>query len=425
MSNRKTLFVGAYERANFGDLLFLLISRKYRPEASTVAAAPFSGDMAHLLGHDIPGLAETLASDSFGSVWVVGGEIGGTSMADAYRMSANTVDYGEWRRQTFSGRREALALVSGRAPAASPYLPRMSASPATRGCAFVVNSVGLSGLRGLRGSRRDEAWAAIEEAEYLSVRDAASSQLLTSRDIQHTLAPDLVHTILKHFPQVQRMRQADLALVQVKERVLLEYGPEEFAKSLATSRALRGFRIRLFSAGEARGHDSLELYRRVAAEFNLLSPGRRLEVGTAQRPLDKVAEIAEAGLWIGTSLHGLILSTAFSIPHVGLELEKLARYADTWSDPMPMRVDPSGLDDAIASSLAIAQEVDLYERARDLSASADASALSASAAIESHDQRLDIVGLTELRASRDATIHRRARRPLRRAYDSLEALVKW
>jgi hypothetical protein len=50
----RVLLVGAYERDNFGDLLFLLVTERYLEGADVVAAAPFSADMRHLLGREIP-----------------------------------------------------------------------------------------------------------------------------------------------------------------------------------------------------------------------------------------------------------------------------------------------------------------------------------------------------------------------------------
>ena len=46
--------MGAYERDNFGDLLFLLVTERYLGGADVVAAAPFAADMRRLLGRRIP-----------------------------------------------------------------------------------------------------------------------------------------------------------------------------------------------------------------------------------------------------------------------------------------------------------------------------------------------------------------------------------
>jgi hypothetical protein len=45
----RVLMVGAYERDNLGDLLFLLVTERYLPHAEIVSAAPFGADMTTLL----------------------------------------------------------------------------------------------------------------------------------------------------------------------------------------------------------------------------------------------------------------------------------------------------------------------------------------------------------------------------------------
>lgn len=381
-TNTQVLLVGAYERENFGDLLFLLRTRDYMINAQTTAVAPFSGDMMETLGQNIPAFAETVRDKAFDAIWVVGGEVGGTTVADAYRMSAAEDDYEKFLALSPKARIAELERVSGMTVAASPYLPRPSSRVSTMGSNLVVNSVGLSGMRNLFGSRRDETWGAIQEASYVSVRDKESSDVLTKNSIQHELAPDLVHSYgltVDHFGP----RDSDVALIQVKAKVLASLGAEEFAATLAKSKQLENFRLRLFSAGNARGHDSIELYEEVALHFNRIAPNRSIEVSRTLMPLEKLREIATCGLWVGTSLHGLIISSSFDTPRVALELDKLVRYATTWQETMPVGVAMSDVDAAIESALLESPRSIASGRAMELAEMADRSAkLAASAALE-------------------------------------------
>src|SRR5215218_1336037 len=83
-SSRRVLLVGAYERDNFGDLLFLLVTERY-----LVAAAPFSADMRALLGRHIPAYGPLLRDEAFDAIWTVGGQVGRVDLLRAYRMSAS------------------------------------------------------------------------------------------------------------------------------------------------------------------------------------------------------------------------------------------------------------------------------------------------------------------------------------------------
>lgn len=49
----RVLTVGAYERDNVGDLLFLLVTEQYLRDAEVVAAAPFDADMTSLLDRQV------------------------------------------------------------------------------------------------------------------------------------------------------------------------------------------------------------------------------------------------------------------------------------------------------------------------------------------------------------------------------------
>lgn len=371
--NPQVTLVGAYERDNFGDLLFLLQTRHYVETISrnVVASAPFSARAGGPLPESIRRYASTVAECHPDAVWVVGGEVGSTSVADAFLISASARDFSDFRSQSKRGRIRYLEHVSGLEPSAMAYLPRMSALPHTHGSSLIVNSVGLNGIRGLWGSRQEDAIASLREATFISVRDRRSSEFLRQLSIEHLLAPDLIHSIsLNHEPNGEP--EPNVALIQVKARVLMQYGPEEFAEALAKSRELKKFQLRLFTAGLARGHDSVELYGQVVESFRRLAPDRDISLSTSLLPWEKADEIARCGLWIGTSLHGLIISTAYDVPRVGLELKKLAGYAETWGEPMPTGVSLHDLDGAVEQALLLATASKKSGRALELGQLAEA-----------------------------------------------------
>lgn len=337
--------VGAYERDNFGDLLFLALTRKYLTGHESTATAPFRARLPDTYD-DLPGFAgarpaieicsyeDHFQKEILNFVWVVGGETGGTSMSDAHRM-ASPVN-AEYRADAAS-------------QSASPYLPRPTRYEATTTVPYVVNSVGVSAIAGLHGARRTEALTALREASFLSVRENTSSLALRRERIPHVVAPDLVHTLPIHF-QPDGDPQRDIALVQSKESLIRRVGVEHFARGIADSKSLMSYSVRLFSAGEAQGHDSTKLLHEVADQILRVRPGATVSVSSAVSALDKASEIARAGLWVGTSLHGYIISTAFSVPRVGLWLPKLRQYSDSWGVPFPSNAKLSQLESAVSAA---------------------------------------------------------------------------
>lgn len=412
------LLVGAYERENFGDLLFLLQTETYLKGFSTRATAPFPGQMLDLLGKNVIDYASAVAKFPCEPVWVVGGEVGGTSLPSAFRMSASQGQYSEHLELDPKGQRAELERTTRLSVSASPYMPRMSAFPETHGSTLVINSVGLSGMRNLLGDRRDETWGAVREAGFVSVRDKDSSVLLKRHSIGHVLAPDLVHTMTLS-GSVLGKRESDLALVQVKGPVLAQYGSEKFAKRLAQAAALKTFRIRLFTAGSARGHDDLDLYEEVVREFRKLAPSRSIDISQTRLPMEKAREIANCGLWVGTSLHGLIISSAFDVPRVGLELDKLVKYATSWDEPMPVGVPIDEMNAAVEVALAESHSSMASGRSRELAHLADESI---TAAIGVLDGDADASALRLSRERLAERVARRRSRPWRAIHRKLRPL---
>jgi len=403
--NPHMILVGAYERDNFGDLLFLLQTRHYAGSISSnvVASAPFSANAGGPLPESVEQYASAIARRPPDAVWAVGGEVGSTSVADAFLMSASSSDFSDYQSRSKRARARYLRGATGLDPSALAYLPRMSAVPHTHGSALIVNSVGLSGLRGLWGSRRENAIESLREATFISVRDQSSSDFLRTLSIEHRLAPDLIHSIsLNHEPGGEP--EPDVALIQVKSKVLTQYGPEIFADTLSKSRELKNFRLRLFPAGLARGHDSLELYARVVRSFRKLAPAREISISRSLLPWEKADEIARCGLWIGTSLHGLIVSTAYDVPRVGLELQKLVSYGETWGESMPVGVSLHDLDGAVEQALVRATTSRTSGRAFELAHMAEANAKSAVAELLNN---VNVEARTEDRAVRDIQISKR------------------
>ncbi|MEV7692880.1 polysaccharide pyruvyl transferase family protein [Microbacterium sp. NPDC089189] len=349
-----TALLGAYERDNFGDVLFLEITSRNLSSDDLTVAAPFGlQDDFRPLDADVKPLKEATQSGNVEAVWMVGGETGGTSMPAAYRMAASQERYDAWRSLPPRSQNSRLMELTGRSVYGSPYLPRMSATSGTLKTRLVINSAGLSGLSGLIGHRADESWGAVHDASYISVRDSASARTLERRSVSHALAPDLVHSL--------RTSQAGwlagntdtpgYALIQVKESSLARIGSREFASILLNSPALRGLDLRLFVAGRARGHDSVKLYREVIESAKRTDPSRPISIADPPTAMEKAELIARAALWVGTSLHGLIISSSFEVPRVGLELEKLTRYATTWGDPMPVGVPLEAIGEAASVAL--------------------------------------------------------------------------
>lgn len=347
----RILCVGAYERDNFGDLLFQMVSERYLGDADVVYAAPFEADMTELTGLQVPAFGPLLETERYDAIWTVGGEVGATSVEYAYKAALGAAAFRPFAAAGPDERRAMLAAHQGSVPVESPYLPRASAYAPNLLAAGVLNSVGLAAVKTLPPVRKASVIGILKEATRISVRDRLSSAFLTEEGIAHTLDPDLVQSIAVSRPLPDLVR-GDYVLLQISEAHLRKFGMEAFAQAVIDSDVLRDNPVRLFLAGTAPGHDSVELYRELMARVLAADPSRRIEISTTMKPWDRVDEIAAAKLWIGGSLHGRIVACAYGVPRVSLAKRKLDEYAQTWDPDMPWGIDDLTLGSAAAKALA-------------------------------------------------------------------------
>lgn len=71
--------VGAYERDNFGDLLFALVAPRLFDEEVTLTA-PFPGRVDELIGDKVVLYGPLFERGGPDIVWVAGGEVGASSL---------------------------------------------------------------------------------------------------------------------------------------------------------------------------------------------------------------------------------------------------------------------------------------------------------------------------------------------------------
>ncbi|MFW5469300.1 polysaccharide pyruvyl transferase family protein [Knoellia sp. CPCC 206435] len=427
--------VGAYERDNFGDILFLERTNAYLAAHSlpSVALAPFKDSRELLEGGHTSRSADALRDGSISALWTVGGEVGAVPLYAAYRMLDPDVQAENFSVSRRTVRRRMIREASGLALTDLAYLPRLSAFPNSWGTPSILNSVGLSGVANLKGEVRAKAEAAIRDADYISVRERQSAAFLSSVGVAHQLAPDLVHTLRIDRPDLATddvrtdARTAGSVLVQMSAAALATQGVGRLAKALVDCPALSGKDVRLFVAGLAPGHDSLSAYCDVMGIVKRSRARFDISMSDSVTAIEKVEEIARASLVIGTSLHAMIVSMTFDVPHVGLLLEKVTRYATAWADPMPTNVSLLDLNEAVSHALSLECEVSNSGLANSWAEAAHRSIERAIDVVEVGSAAREVALRQERRSSNDVAFQRVVRSPkslaLRMARSALRPLA--
>ena len=335
MAEKKIAFVGAYERDNFGDLLFALVTDSYLGGYETIYCAPLVGTVDHLLGKSVRDFRDIFnRDDEIDAVWSVGGQLGGARpQSPAHNYPTKP------RRGTFG--------------LESPYLPRMTAFAKTATVPFIVNSVDVSAKHSGNPIQDLRVAAALREADFVSTRDRASLRNLERYGVLGTSAPDVVHNVERIVRQAPKSGEV---LVQFTPKHFEPSELEGFASWLASSKALDGKKIVFWAAGLAPNHDSLEVYRDLADRAVEINPNFDYSVAEERDPREIARRISAASLVIGTSLHARIVSAAYSIPRVGLDRHKLRSYCSDWDYEMPFDAHVDNLEDRVMQAWSIADD---------------------------------------------------------------------
>jgi len=392
---RSLLAVGAFERDNFGDLLYRELLAHYAGSSWDITwGAPVVGPDAP---HGVVRWADALSSRDFDAVWAGGGEVGSTPPDYALLTSFGETALADRRSDPVAHRRR-LADEMGGVILDPPYIPRPGAWPRHAGLPMVVNSVGISAIGREPESRRIPLVATIREATAVSVRDSASSRLLDGLGIAHSLVPDLAHVVATVHPVPAARR--DVAVVQLNAQSADAHGVAGWAGALHA--ALPSLPIRILLAGLAPAHDSPAIAAELRRALVELDPQRQVTVSDARGIWDRIEEIATAAMWIGSSLHGRIIASAYGVPRISFAKPKVDAYAADWDGKMPYGVTPDLLPTAVArllgspivadGSAASAAESNVSALLRHLAAPRDAVALTDARA---RNRRLEAEALRE------------------------------
>ena len=312
--NPPVLLFGAFDRHNLGDILLAAVAAAERPAAA--AAGLVARDMRPYGGPQVAAL------DAFAAPLTlvhVGGELLDCDAAQAAYM---------------------LGKPGRRWGRVAPYVVGRPGLPA--GSRVEFHGVGGVGMAARDAAFRDEVFAALRDADVLTVRDRVTQALLAAAGIAADLAPDPVTRIAALFGRAIRSRIPGLGLPPgfVVMQFAAECGDDATLAAFARGLDRIGLPVVLFRAGAAPWHDDLDPYARLAAR--LAVPVRLFESLDVR---DICALIAASRGCIATSLHARIVAEAFAVPALSLEREpgsalKLRAYLATWS-PAAAPLDPA------------------------------------------------------------------------------------
>ncbi|MGO3702370.1 MAG: polysaccharide pyruvyl transferase family protein [Candidatus Saccharimonadales bacterium] len=334
MTKNNVLTIGAYERDNFGDILFYYIAKKSLRETAITPGSIVSGGA--IFGDEIVNYDKALKEKAWSTVWIVGGEVGGATVDKAKLMLPTEADR--------------VSILQDRLA----YIPDSADYENLTETKMIANSV---------GALSERATAVIQgyDNPFISVRDKSSFTALIESGIDTVLVPDVVHA-LPFFYKIEKDQDDPYILFQVSKDILQSNREENISKiadQLVRLSQEFSSKVCLLPAGIAPGHDSMGDYDDI--KNTIEDRGfKEVFIHTDRDPLAIVAKIANAKLWVGSSLHGRIISIAYGVPRVSFAKTKLDRYSQTWDSEMPYGVSVKDFADASRRAVNIPKEYVRY-----------------------------------------------------------------
>ena len=367
------ILFGAFDRHNFGDLLFPHLMTALLPDRPFEFAGLVARDLQAFGGHRTRALA-SLAAAPFTRLIHVGGELltcsawqaavmllDPAAAAAAIARHDNDPDAAaEWAAEQLGTSR------------AMPYVvERDAVAPSGR---LIFNAVGGVEWTTLSAAQRGEVKAALSQADWVSVRDHVTQATLHAEGIDVPLCPDpavMVAACCGDVIRTHQQQDAVQAMLQAFPQGYLacqfsaDFGDDATLDSLAqgVSRVLAatGLGLVLFRAGAAPWHDDPALYEQLQQR---LSAGRT-RFFTSLHLWDICALIAASRGVVGSSLHARIVALAYGLPRVSLLLpqqgprpDKRTAFTETWEPlALPRSVAAGQIEAAVMQALAVPPRV--------------------------------------------------------------------
>jgi len=375
-----TILFGAFDRHNFGDLLFPHIAAALLAPAHPVFAGLAKRDLRACGGHRVEALADLAQRWSDRPVDIIhaGGEL---LTCNAWQAAVMTLPAEEVLDTVlrFDARpRDAFAWAQHRLrlSAQAPYTVQRPLFPHAR--TVVYNAVGGVDLDRAEPALRTEVLANLRAADAIGVRDTVTKAHLAAAGIASLLMPDPAVMVEELFGDLIRRRSGEGEVARIRQAFPQGYIAAQFsvefdddatlaaiAAQLDTLAHSTGLGIVFFRAGAAPWHDELGGFARTAARMQA-----QTRMFMSLDLWDICALIAASRAYVGSSLHGRIVAMAFALPRVNLVLDaqhgKQAAFAATWEDAqVPAAVQADGVAHAALQALAVDPGV-LEAKARQL-----------------------------------------------------------
>jgi hypothetical protein len=360
---------GAFDRHNFGDLLFPHLLTALLPGRSFEMSGLAERDLRAFGGHRVKPLVVRGGAHASHLIHV-GGEL---LTCSAWQAAVMLLDPAEAPAVIARYDNDPLAAAdwAARQLGIARAMPYVAGRDACASCGrLVFNAVGGVEWAFLTPDQRGEVVAVLRQADWVSVRDHVTQAALRAEGMDVPLCPDPAVMVAQCFGEVIRKHRQLAAVKEMRDAFPQGYlacqfsadfgddaGLDALAQGLSGVVAATGLGLVLFRAGAAPWHDDAALYEALQGRL----PAAAARLFRSLHLWDICALIAASRGIVSSSLHGRIVALAHGLPRVSLlppqqgrHPDKRTAFAETWEpQALPRSVSASHVEPAVMQALAV------------------------------------------------------------------------
>ncbi len=330
--------IGAFDRYNYGDLLFPIILERFLHEkfgnnTKINVYGLIDSNLSNI------GALETKSYDKMpksGIFIIGGGDVIGSNILDLYIHLQKNTTYALIFKilKKIIPKKHLYKKVMKKLNVYNKY-PWVLNNEKNR--TIIYNSVGSGPLAKLNNYDKNEIKKLLNTSDYISVRDDFSKKNLELEKVK--TYPDSAILMSKYFSTEELIKKSSEEInsfinknkkyicFQVNKEFLKMNSLEEVTKQLSYIIS-RGYKIVLLPIGFAAGHEDCISLNKIYKKMN----SKDVVYFSNINIFEIMHLISKSYCFIGTSLHGNLTAMSFAVRHIGLrrKYSKLDNNLDTW-----------------------------------------------------------------------------------------------
>lgn len=345
--------IGAFDRMNYGDLLFpIVLIEHFRKQFGTAAEIRLYGhrssDLTTFGGFKTKAMRNIFRSKELpagSAVVIAGGEVLSANWIGTLYDLIGNKPWWQQKAKKIIGLNAEIAFIRRYLGCQNSFPYLFHKSDFSKAVTIIYNAVGGANLEFKDKSFQHSVASILKGADYLTVRDQSTIKILQNTGVSLpslALAPDSASMVSQLFPYATLEGRLSNEAMELKKSLFkkpfltFQIGIDfinnhtdlgVIADQLNMLTKATGFSIVLLPIGRAYGHEDQVPLSKIMPL--LKQPAILPKYNTI---FDTMWFIATSKLFIGTSLHGAITAISFGVPHLALTKKdmKIPAYLNTW-----------------------------------------------------------------------------------------------